>query len=668
MSLAEVVLPLPLYQTFTYRVTAPVSVGSRVLVPLGRKRIVGLVSELHERHSPHRLKNIETVLDFQPLLPPNYLMWLSWAATYYLAPLGEALAAALPAPFFKPHSLEKLLQTKPRQAALPAKQTRAAVLELNAHQQKALEGLHSLAASAQFAPALLQGITGSGKTEVYLRLAQSLVGQKKQVLILVPEIALTPQTVARFQSGFGEGLGVFHSGLTPAQRLVEWLKALDGRTRVMIGTRSALFAPFSNLGAIIIDEEHDSSYKQEEGFRYQARDLALVRGREEKAIVLLGSATPSLESWQNARNGKFHYFQLPERAGAATPPRLTLVDMAAYRRQSGSPLVLCRELHEAIEENLHKREQTLLLLNRRGFARSCLCLACESAVTCINCSLGLIYHRREKALRCHYCDHQMALPPQCPTCGAAELTLLGDGTQSLEDEIKSFHPQAVVARLDRDSLSKKGSLLKILGDLRKGKIDILIGTQMLAKGHDIPNVTLVGVAGIDASLGLPDFRAAERAFQLLVQVSGRAGRGEKPGRVIVQSYRPTDESLRLACEANFEEFCKREIERRRELHYPPAGRMIRFIFSSVHEKKLEALTRLLGPILEKMLETPGLSVLGPVPATLEKIRGRFRWHLILKGRGVSVLHAQAQNLVRFLIENAPTQTKWAVDVDPLDML
>lgn len=670
---AEIAFPIPVHRTFTYQVPAglPVQPLHRVLVPFGKKQRVGLVVSLHSNPPTVKTKPIESVLDEASFFSPLYWEWLEWASRYYLTPIGEVLLSAVPNLFFKPHTSQKLASLKTRSSPIKGHYENTKRVELSEKQSVIFKDLETAFHRNEFYPALLHGITGSGKTEIYLHLIEQMVAAEKQVIFLVPEIGLTPQMVARFQSYFGKKLNVYHSALTENQRLGEWLRAKSGDACVTVGTRSALFMPYSNLGGIFLDEEHDSSYKQEERFRYHARDLAMVRGKMENAMVVLGSATPSIESFFNARGKKYHYYSLPERPGQIQMPKIHLIDLAAQKRQTGSPLSLCRELHESIEANLKKGHQTLILLNRRGFARSFLCLGCQTPAACPNCTISLIYHKSERALRCHYCDFSIPLPKTCPSCNSTEVTLLGQGTETVEEELKTFFPRARIARLDRDSTQKKGALFQILDSLRNREIDILVGTQMIAKGHDLPLVTLVGVVGIDAELTLPDFRSGERAFQLLMQVAGRAGRSKDPGRVIVQTYSPGHESIRFAVNQDFEAFYERELQNRQELGYPPAGRLVQFVLSATNDSTLRStITQLEGKLreLEDKGQMAGIQILGPSPAPLEKLRGRHRWQLLLKAKEASRIKHGSVLVIEALDSLGLTAVKWAVDVDPLGML
>lgn len=669
MKYAEVILPIPLHQTFTYEVPNPLSKlspGQRLLVPIGRRVEVGFVLHTHNQTPRFKTRPIQAPLDREPLFSATYMRWLHWAHEYYLAPLGEVLLTALPTLLHQDLSYDVLSQKKTRAPADRGHWQEGKLYPLSPQQDTVYQAL--ISAGAPLKPNLLYGITGSGKTEIYLHWAQWLVDQQRQVLILVPEIGLTPQMVGRFQGWFGGDVAILHSGLTDNQRFIEWNRARLGRASIVIGTRSAVFTPMPRLGAIIIDEEHDSSYKQEDRFRYHARDLAIMRTSLEKIPVLLASATPSLESYAHAKSGKYGLFTLPERAGGAQRPKIHIIDMKAQQRQRNSPLLLCSELQKAMAINLERREQTILLLNRRGFARSLFCFQCEQALGCTNCSVNMIYHKACARLVCHYCNAQIPLPKHCPSCGAPKLTLLGSGTQTLEAELSGLFPQARITRLDRDTTRKPGTMLSILNGMREHRIDILIGTQMLAKGHDLPLVTLVGAIGMDAGLGAPDFRAAERVFQMMTQVSGRSGRGTLPGRVIIQTHTPSHYSLLFAQRGNFEGFAEHELKFRGELGYPPCGRCIQILFQARNEAKLKRLMVALSQRIATLSLPARTSLLGPSPAPLERLKQAYRYQLLIKAKNSRSAHEVARQLIEIIEQEDSGGIKWSVDVDPLSML
>lgn len=674
MNYTDIALPLAVNQLFTYTVPPTVGIkpGHRVLVFLGKKKLIGFVILVHDQKPDipdGRLKPILQVLDTEPLLTVQQLEWFQWMSRYYLAPLGEVLATALPAPFFKTFKKKNIADVSSERPILKSAWGLKKNHDLNPDQKAALAGL--VKKGNQFQVSLLFGITGSGKTEVYLHWARHLVEQNKQVLILVPEIGLTPQTIAEFERFFGADCSVYHSGLTPNQRTRQWQKVRKGEIKIMIGTRSAVFLPFKNLGTIIMDEEHDASFKQEEHFRYHARSVAIMLAKMQNIPVLLGSATPALETYYHALQKKYQLYTLDERTGVATKPSIHLVDMAAQKRQNLAPLSLCAELTERIQKTLEQKNQILILINRRGFARSFFCLSCEQSARCPNCSVNLVYHSPMDNLRCHYCDYKIQLPKTCSRCGGHEITLLGLGTQTVEKDLRGLFPLARIARLDRDAVSKHEHLLTILKNFKEHRIDILLGTQMIAKGHDMPRVTLVGVIDVDQNLGLPDFRASERTFQLLLQVAGRAGRGELKGEVIVQSYTPKHYSIALACQQDFAKFCQLELANRQELAYPPFGRLVEFEFSALDEKKLVGELKKIAASLHANGEAwskQGIQILGPAPSPIGKIRSRFRWHFLLKGKDLNPLHQVAEQLAQHFKNTLPRSIRWHVDVDPVSLM
>lgn len=484
---------------------------------------------------------------------------------------------------------------------------------------------------------LLHGVTGSGKTEIYFKAAAETLKQGKQVLYLVPEIALTPQTLERARQRFGDQVALLHSNMSPGERFDQWFKIKNGKANLVLGARSALFAPFERLGLIIVDEEHETSYKQEETPRYHTGTVVQKLAELTGAKVIFGSATPSLESFHAAQNGKFRYLGLPERFNRRRLPQVSIVDMREELRR-GNKNILSASLHEAIESALAQREQVILLLNRRGYSTFVLCRDCGYTLTCPACDVSLTYHNSIKVLRCHYCDFRKPVPDLCPKCQSSRIRYFGHGTQKLEEELKTFFPQAKIIRMDLDSTSGKGSHHRIYQELVNGRVDILLGTQMVAKGLDLPRVTLVGVISADSTLNIPDFRAAERTFQLLTQVAGRAGRGEKASRVIFQTYNPEHYSLQLAKDHDYFGFYRAEIERRRELQYPPFTELVKIAFSGVNLGQVREAAQTFAGIFREYLaricgepdQTKVLEVMGPAPALIPKIESKYRWQLLIK--------------------------------------
>jgi len=518
---------------------------------------------------------------------------------------------------------------------------------------------------------LLFGVTGSGKTEVYLRAIASCLARGRGALVLVPEIALTPQLVGRFRSRFGDDVAVVHSGLAEADRHLMWQKLRRGEVRVAIGARSALFAPVPDLGLVVVDEEHDGSFKQEEGVRYHARDMALLRAHRARAVAVLGSATPSLESVELSRRGKLTKLALPVRAAAAARmPEVILLDLRKVAPGPNGDKRLSAPLVKALEETLAAGEQSIVFLNRRGFAPSIVCTSCGAIETCPSCSVSLTFHRTRRGgvVRCHYCDYESPPLEACSSCGAADPTLEGLGTEKLEESIQAALPTARVARLDRDVASGT-QVEKILGAVRRGEIDILVGTQMVTKGHDLPKVTLVGVINADAALSLPDFRASERGFQLLVQVAGRAGRADRPGRVLVQTRKPEHPAIRFAQKHDVEGFIEVELGDRREVGYPPFARLALIRIDAIDESEARSVGEKLAAVGRAASEARGgkVEIIGPAPAPIERIRGRYRFRILVRAAERPPLRAVLHAIDRALAE-VPKRVRAVLDVDPVAML
>jgi primosomal protein N' (replication factor Y) len=538
---------------------------------------------------------------------------------------------------------------------------------LTVEQTQALARLKALAESRRFQVALMHGVTGSGKTEVYLRLSAAVRDTGRRVLILVPEIALTPAMVSQFREMFGERVAVQHSGLSDGERHDQWQRIRRGSIDVVVGTRSAVFAPLERVGLIIVDEEHDASYKQEESPRYHGRDVAIVRGQRAGALVVLGSATPSMESAHNASAGRYERVVLERRVLDRPLAAVTVVDMREEFAASGPDLVLSRPLTEALALRLDRREQALVLLNRRGFATAVFCRQCAGTLDCPNCSVSLVVHGEgtSRRARCHYCNYTARVPPACPLCAGPYLDQTGFGTERVEVEVRRACPGATVARLDRDAIRRKGALTDLLARFMAGDIDVLVGTQMIAKGHDFPRVTLVGVISADVGLGLADFRASERTFQLLTQVVGRAGRGERPGEAIVQTLYPDHYSVQLACRQDYAAFFERELEFRRKMKYPPFVSMINTIvrartFTGAMDDAAGIAQRVRGEA-----ERAGLRVLGPAPAPIGKLRGEYRAQLLIKGTHRTRMR---EAVLTAIAARPELQRRVLVDVDPLSVL
>jgi primosomal protein N' (replication factor Y) len=515
-------------------------------------------------------------------------------------------------------------------------------------------------------PILLHGVTGSGKTEVYLQAIDRCLKQDLGALVLVPEISLTPQTVERFKMRFQADLiAVLHSHLSAGERHDEWHKLNSGRARVAIGARSAVFAPVRRLGLIVVDEEHETSYKQEEAPRYQARDLAVVRAQIDRCAILLGSATPSLESYQNAKTGKYRLANLSCRVDDRELPLIRVVDMRQeYLKQKHVPLISGR-LASAIEARLVAKEQTILFLNRRGFATSLVCNQCGFVCDCPNCSVALTFHQGENRLKCHLCGHATIAPRKCPKCADPSIRYAGYGTEKIEGTVRKLFPTAAVARMDADSMSRKDAYRQTLQAFRTGKIDILVGTQMIAKGLDVPNVTLVGIINADVGLHMPDFRAGERTFQLLTQVAGRAGRGEMAGEVFVQSSTPFSPSIQFARHHNFEGFWEQEIEFRERCEYPPFLHLLMIHVRSEHQRLAEFTAETIHRRLSEKTD-PGVTLHPVVPAPIERSKGFYRYQILLRSKAIRRLSGTVRSILQKL--TFPEEVHVSVDVDPYQVL
>ena len=534
---------------------------------------------------------------------------------------------------------------------------------LTAEQQTAVDALTEAAGSGHFTVALLHGVTGSGKTEVYRRLARVALASRRQALILVPEIALTPAVATSFRQTFGVRVAVQHSGLSAGARHDQWHRIRRGEVDVVVGTRSAVFAPLPSVGLIVVDEEHDGSYKQEESPRYHGRDVAIMRAKRSGALVVLGSATPSLESYRHAASGRYRRLALSRRIRSRPLPAVRVIDMREEFAESGPDVVLSRELVEALDARLTRNEQALVLLNRRGFAAAVFCRQCARSLECPNCSVSLTFHRSAGRARCHYCGYSRVRPVVCPECAGPYLEQVGFGTERVEAEIQDRWPNARVARLDRDTARRRGEAARLLGRFADGEVDVLVGTQMVAKGHDFPGVTLVGVVSADVGLGVADFRAAERTFQLLTQVAGRAGRGEVPGEAVVQTLYPDHYSIRHACSQAYGPFYDEEIRFRRAMRYPPVVALVNAVIRGTRYRHTMQEAADLVACLQRRQSR--FRVLGPAPAPIGRLRGQYRVQLFLKG---PQRREMREALLAALDGRAELKRRVVIDVDPLWML
>ncbi|MEW6288591.1 MAG: primosomal protein N' [Thermodesulfobacteriota bacterium] len=541
--------------------------------------------------------------------------------------------------------------------------------QLSPEQESVLAELLPAIGRKSFTPFLLFGVTGSGKTEIYLQAARKVLAEKRSVLVLVPEIALASQLEAHFFSRFGRTVALLHSGLSQGERFDQWHQIMGGQAQIVIGARSAIFAPLTDPGLIIVDEEHDSAYKQEDTLRYQARDLAVLRGKLQQCPVLLGSATPSLTSFHHASSGKYQLLTLTKRIEDRPLPTVSIVDLRLPRKETGGHPFFSRPLLEAIKDNLAQGDQSIIFLNRRGYANLMICDDCGNPVKCLHCDISLTLHKSEKILSCHYCGFQARSPIICPSCRSARVKEIGFGTERVEEALRELFPQARIARLDRDTSTNRKEFLKILKSVHQQETDILVGTQMITKGHHFPHVTLVGVIWADAGLGMPDFKAGERTFQLISQVTGRAGRGDKPGRVIIQTHQPDHYSITNAEHHDYRGFYEKELRLRQALQYPPFSRLINLRFAGDNEELVRSAATHTAQQARPLAEISRLSLLGPAAAPLARIRDKYRWQLLVKGTDSKALHMLCDGLAAHPVPPVRTaKVTMVVDVDPESML
>ena len=539
---------------------------------------------------------------------------------------------------------------------------------LTEDQEKVLAELDQPLRANEYAPFLLHGVTGSGKTEVYIRAMRVALGLGRSALMLVPEIALTPVFSRRLRMHFGDRVAIFHSSLSRGERFDEWTRVRNGEARIVIGTRSAVFAPIKDLGLVIVDEEHESTYRQQDSPHYNGRDTAIVRAQKESAVVILGSATPSLESFHNASTGKYRYLQLPNRLGNRPMAAAEIIDMREVFARHQKPKVFSDELLQAIADVHQKKEQSIILLNRRGYSSFVLCRSCGESVQCPNCDVTLTYHRSERVIICHYCNHREAAPQKCPSCEGKYIYYVGEGTQQIEEQLKKLFPALQIARIDRDTASRRGVFEKSLVDFGAGKIDMLVGTQILAKGHDFPNVTLVGVVSVDAGMALPDFRAAERTFQLLTQVAGRAGRGDRAGKVLIQTYHPYHYALRHASAQDYAGFYQEEIRHRENHTYPPFVALASLLVHGADIVRVRSEAVELRKELDRANAERAARILGPAPAPLAKLKGEYRVQLLIKCRNRRALREIIDAALKALHERKINLRSINVEIDPVSIM
>lgn len=540
--------------------------------------------------------------------------------------------------------------------------------ELTRDQERVLAELDQPLRARAYAPFLLHGVTGSGKTEVYIRAMRVTLSLGRSALMLVPEIALTPVFSRRLRMHFGDRVAIFHSSLSRGERFDEWTRVRNGEARIVIGTRSAVFAPIKDLGLVIVDEEHESTYRQQDSPHYNGRDTAIVRAQKESAVVILGSATPSLESFHNASTGKYRYLQLPNRLGNRPMAAAEIIDMREVFARYQKPRIFSDELLRAIEEARQKKEQSIILLNRRGYSSFVLCRSCGESVQCPNCDVTLTYHRSERVIICHYCNHREAAPQKCPSCEGKYIYYVGEGTQQIEEQLNKLFPSLRIARIDRDTSSRRGAFERSLIEFGEGKIDMLVGTQILAKGHDFPNVTLVGVVSVDAGMALPDFRAAERTFQLLTQVAGRAGRGRRAGKVLIQTYHPYHYALRHASAQDYAGFYQEEIRHRQNHTYPPFVALASLLVHGADIVRVRSDAVELRKELDRANTERAARILGPAPAPLARLKGEYRVQLLIKCRNRRELRKIIDAALKGLNERKINLRSINVEIDPVSIM
>lgn len=728
--IARVALPVPLDKQFDYLIPPhlfPI-IGGRVSVPFGRQTLVGIVTALvnHSEFSEAQLKSIKQVLDNQPVWPESLYQLLQWCSQFYQYPLGETLLNAMPSALRKGkdadfaalvewqlteagrdqfmigfgravkqakvmHMLEvgpvphqqfideevssSVLKTLSDKGWIESVEKKPLIRrwsgdveasvdkpKLNTEQAVAIATVNSAQGFGCF---LLEGVTGSGKTEVYLNLIKPVLEQGKQALVLVPEIGLTPQTINRFKKRFNVPVEVIHSGLNDTERLNAWLSARDKAAGIVIGTRSALLTPFADLGIIIVDEEHDTSYKQQDSLRYHARDVAVMRANKEQIPIVLGSATPALETLHNALVGKYHHLVLSQRAGSAVPTTNKVLDIKGAYLESGLSAPLIAEMRK----HLQAGNQVMLFLNRRGFSPALMCHECGWIAECKRCDAYYTYHQNSNEIRCHHCGSQQPIIHQCQGCGSTHLVTVGVGTEQLEKQLGELFPEFKAIRIDRDSTRRKGSLESALTSIRNGEYQILIGTQMLAKGHHFPDVTLVALLDVDGSLYSSDFRASERLAQLFIQVAGRAGRASKPGEVVLQTHHPEHTLLQALLTKSYRHFAETALQERQLAMLPPYAFLTMFRAESNHSGLAEEFLRQVRHTLEAHpLFDEFCLVLGPTPAPLAKRAGKYRWQLLLQTQQRSTMQKLLSS-AKPAIQMLPTAKKvrWTLDIEPQDL-
>ena len=697
MKYAEIALNVPLNQTFTYLTLAEGTervslkgenlqpdlltktrkstvknfesqIGKRAEVKFGNRRLTGIIVKLFDElpkdlpYDASKIRPIIRVLDEEPLLTSELINLGIWMSNYYLTPIGEILNSMIPS---------GKRETSSQDFSFTDEFPEQKIVTLSDEQKKAIESITS-SDNETVKFHYLYGTTGSGKTEVFLQVAENILKKGKGIIYLVPEIGLTPQVIEAVTMRFGSTVAVLHSGLTPSQKLTEWNRILHKEARIVIGARSAVFAPVPQLGLIIIDEEHDGSYKSNNTPRYHARQIAMYRCSKLAIPLLMGSATPSVESWNSISNGQFECHKLTKRLAGGAPPKIKIIDLS---KQPSSGQSISQELFEAIDKAVAKKRQAILFLNRRGFNHFFRCSYCGYELKCKNCSVPLTYHKSINRLKCHYCGWSLEAPNSCPQCGSFDVGYSGFGTEFIEAEVKAKFPNARVVRVDTDSLTKKGELQEKLDAFKKGEYDIMLGTQMIAKGLNFPNLKVVGIVLADTGLHLPDFRASEKTFALITQVAGRAGRFFPDGEVYVQTYNPGAESIYYACNSKVNEFYSSEISTRKLLEFPPFSRLVRLVFRSPNLEDAKSTAHNAKQILEKQLSelkkkfsslSADVEILGESECPINKIAANYRYQIILKSKNINILQRMTDHLINDFTH--PSNVYIETDIDPVNLL
>ena len=661
----EIILNLPINQGFTYSYTPELNekpelrpeIGKRAEIMFGNRKTSGFIIGIQEEFPENcgttidKIRPVKRIIDKEPLFNKDLIELAKWISHYYLCTLGEAIFAMIPT---------GRRETSAGGFSFDEEFNESKKNTLSQEQKNAVDEILSSNSENQIFH-YLYGPTGTGKTEVFLQAAENVLASGKGVIYLVPEISLTGQVAKSIIARFGNTAAVLHSGLTPSQRLTEWRRIMHKEARVIVGARSAVFAPVPDLGLVIIDEEHDGSYKSGNNPRYHARQVAMHRCATEKIPLVMGSATPSVEAWQMMKNGTIFKHTLTKRLAGGAMPKISCIDLKNYPNDG----CISKPLEEEINKTLQQKKQTILFLNRRGFTHFFRCNTCGFELKCKNCSVPLTYHKNENRLRCHYCGWSAFPPESCPECGSVDIGTSGFGTEYIEAETRAKFPNARIVRVDTDVFSKKEELLALLEDFKSGKYDIMLGTQMVAKGLNFPNLQLVGVILADSGLHMPDFRAGERTFSLITQVAGRAGRYFPDGKVIVQTYSPTKEPVYYAVKNQIEDFYNYEIQQREMMEFPPFSRIVRIVFRSFN-RQLTCESAITAAKILQEIKTKGVEILGPAECPIEKINQNYRYQILLKGKSVIPLQAMARKLLFNYKHNQNVYIEY--DIDPVALL